>query len=192
MEKTKIMWLAIFAFSIALGIASVLYLAHKIGKHGLLIALAAAVVCILVFDVTNPIVIVIHFTVFLLLGDLVSLVVKAASHKEIFRASSAVAAAFCVIYLVIGWILMHGLWETDYLVGTEKEVGGLRIAQIADSHVGCGFSGHGFGDRLDKIASAGPDILVITGKGPERFITIKNQKIPFNDADAVKAWRDKN
>ena len=34
------------------------------------------------------------------------------------------------------------------------------------------------------------DILVITGKGPERFITIKNQKIPFNDAEAVKEWRD--
>ena len=34
------------------------------------------------------------------------------------------------------------------------------------------------------------DILVITGKGPERFITIKDRKIPFNDAEAVKAWRD--
>ena len=35
------------------------------------------------------------------------------------------------------------------------------------------------------------DILVITGKGPERFITIKDKKIPFNDAEAVKEWRDK-
>ena len=35
------------------------------------------------------------------------------------------------------------------------------------------------------------DILVITGKGPEKFITIKNHKIPFNDAEAVKEWRDK-
>ncbi len=34
------------------------------------------------------------------------------------------------------------------------------------------------------------DILVITGKGPEKFITIKDKKIPFNDAEAVKAWRD--
>ena len=181
MEKTKIMWLAIFAFSIALGIASVLYLAHKIGKHGLLIALAAAVVCILVFDVTNTIVIVIHFTVFLLLGDLVSLVVKAASHKEIFRASSAVAAALCVIYLVIGWILMHGLWETDYLLGTPKEVGSLRIAQIADSHVGCGFSGKGFGDRLDKIAKSEPDVLVITGD----FVDDSTKKQDMIDACAA-------
>ncbi len=33
------------------------------------------------------------------------------------------------------------------------------------------------------------DILVITGKGPEKFITIKGKKIPFNDAEAVKNWR---
>ena len=41
---------------------------------------------------------------------------------------------------------------------------------------------------LDSLKSG--DILVITGKGPERFITIKDKKIPFNDAEAVKAWRD--
>ncbi len=34
------------------------------------------------------------------------------------------------------------------------------------------------------------DILVITGKGPEKFITIKDKKIPFNDTEAVKDWRD--
>ena len=42
---------------------------------------------------------------------------------------------------------------------------------------------------LESLKSG--DILVITGKGPEKFITIKNQKIPFNDAEAVKEWRDK-
>ena len=41
---------------------------------------------------------------------------------------------------------------------------------------------------LESLKSG--DILVITGKGPEKFITIKNQKIPFNDAEAVKNWRD--
>ena len=36
-----------------------------------------------------------------------------------------------------------------------------------------------------KLLNPG-DILVITGKGPEKFITIKDKKIPFNDAEAVK------
>jgi len=30
------------------------------------------------------------------------------------------------------------------------------------------------------------DILAITGKGPEKFILIKDKKIPFNDSEAVK------
>ena len=34
------------------------------------------------------------------------------------------------------------------------------------------------------------DILVITGKGPEKFILIKDKKIPFNDSQTVTAWRD--
>ena len=35
------------------------------------------------------------------------------------------------------------------------------------------------------------DILVLTGKGPEKFILIKDKKIPFNDAEAVNAWNKK-
>ena len=42
---------------------------------------------------------------------------------------------------------------------------------------------------LDNLKKG--DILVITGKGPEKFITIKGKKIPFNDSEAVKNWRDK-
>ena len=33
------------------------------------------------------------------------------------------------------------------------------------------------------------DILVITGKGPEKFIQIKDKKIPFNDTEAVLKWK---
>ena len=36
------------------------------------------------------------------------------------------------------------------------------------------------------------DILVITGKGPEKFITLeKGRKIPYNDSECVKAWCSK-
>ena len=181
MEKTKIMWLAIFAFSIVLGIASILYLAHKIGKHGLLIVLAAAVICVLVLDLTNTIVIVVHFTVFLLVADLVSVIVRAVCHKDIFCAASIVAVAGCVICLVAGWILMHGLWETDYHLGTDKELGRLKIAQIADSHIGCGFSGKGFANRLEKIKATEPDILVITGD----FVDDSTKKQDMIDACAA-------
>lgn len=32
------------------------------------------------------------------------------------------------------------------------------------------------------------DILVVTGKGPEKYILVKGEKIPHNDANAVKEW----
>ena len=48
-------------------------------------------------------------------------------------------------------------------------------------------------DRKEAIATAlsiaGPeDVLVISGKGPEKFLTIKDQKIPYSDAGAVEEW----
>jgi UDP-N-acetylmuramoyl-L-alanyl-D-glutamate--2,6-diaminopimelate ligase len=48
-------------------------------------------------------------------------------------------------------------------------------------------------DRKEAIATAlciaGPkDVLVVSGKGPEKFLTIGEQKIPHNDAEAVEEW----
>ncbi|MCL2010919.1 MAG: UDP-N-acetylmuramoyl-L-alanyl-D-glutamate--2,6-diaminopimelate ligase, partial [Synergistaceae bacterium] len=48
-------------------------------------------------------------------------------------------------------------------------------------------------DRKEAIATAlsiaGPeDVLVVSGKGPEKFLTIKDQKIPYSDAGAVEEW----
>jgi len=48
-------------------------------------------------------------------------------------------------------------------------------------------------DRKEAIATAlsiaGPeDVLVISGKGPEKFLTIKDQKIPYSDAGAIEEW----
>ena len=48
-------------------------------------------------------------------------------------------------------------------------------------------------DRKEAIATAlciaGPeDVIVVSGKGPEKFLTIKDQKIPYSDAGAVEEW----
>jgi UDP-N-acetylmuramoyl-L-alanyl-D-glutamate--2,6-diaminopimelate ligase len=48
-------------------------------------------------------------------------------------------------------------------------------------------------DRKEAISTAlciaGPgDVLVVSGKGPEKFLTIKGRKIPFNDAETVEEW----
>ena len=173
------MWLAIFAFALILALAAALYLARKVELTGIFsfiksriavkllsIAVVVAVSAILyaVFDTTNMVVIHVHLAAFLLMGDLVSLIVRRSSGAKINpQVFSAAALILCVIYLGYGWYLMHGMWETDYDLTTDKNVGTIRIAQIADSHLGCGFDGKGFGDRLAKIQTTQPDILVITG-----------------------------
>ncbi|MCR5672154.1 MAG: metallophosphoesterase [Lachnospiraceae bacterium] len=173
------MWLIIFAVSILAGVACALYIADKIAKTGvfsftdkgalvkILSVLAVVVIALLlcfIFDITNTIVIFMHFAVFMLAGDLVLFIAKKVSGRELPAGrAQLIAIAACFIYLCIGWILMHGLWETDYLIETDKQVGKFRIAQIADTHVGCGFTGKEFGEKLEKVQAADPDILVITG-----------------------------
>ena len=187
------MWLIIFAVSILIGIAPLLYLAGKIRKTGIfskianraaerIASVAAAAVCaaviIIILDVTNAIVIIMHIAVFLLVGDLAALIYGKITGKRAGRFMDAAALSFCAVYLVIGWILMHGMWESSYELGTDKSVGHIRVAHIADSHVGCGFSGKGFGKRLQRIQEAAPDILVITGD----FVDDSTSKADMTDA----------
>ena len=177
--REKIMWLMIFAVSILAGIIGALYMAKKIEKTGLfsftdrawlvkvlavLTVVVAAVILCAVFDVTNTIIIFMHLAVFMLVGDLVVFVSGKVSGRALPSGKvQIVALTACLIYLCIGWYLMHGLWETDYLIETDKSIGKLRIAQIADTHIGCGFSGKEFGEKLEKVQQADPDVLVITG-----------------------------
>lgn len=177
--KERNMWIAIFGFSILAGIAAALYLAGKVEKTGILsfinsaaIRKVSAVLSVVIvgiilwktLNMTNTIVVVVHVAVFMLLGDLIGLIIRKGFGAGVSpRIVDLCAIGACLVYLIIGWILMHGMWETDYQVSTDKNVGQLRIAQIADSHIGAGFDGKGFAKRLAKIQETDPDILVITG-----------------------------
>jgi predicted MPP superfamily phosphohydrolase len=203
-RKGIVMWLIIFGLSILLGLAGALYLSGKIGKITfftnmenralarilcLLATVAIAGLFCVIFDVTNTIILVMHFAVFLLIGDLAGYIIRKSGSAS-FRQGiiDAIVLFLCVIYLCIGWVLMHGLWETDYSLATDKGVGNLRIAHIADSHVGTGFSGKGFKERLDKIQATDPDILVITGD----FVDDATQKQDMLDAcEALKNFKTK-
>ena len=76
-----------------------------------------------------------------------------------------IVLCFEICYFTTGWFLAHHVWEKDYTVTTTKDLGmeKLRIAQIADSHIGSTFDGEGFAEHLGKIQAANPDVLFITG-----------------------------
>ncbi len=200
----KIMWLLIFGVSILVAVLGAVYLAGKIGKAGifsnienhtllrilcLLSVVVVAVIIVLVFDVTNMIVIIMHVAAFLLIGDLAGYIIRKAGSASVKQTYvDIVALALCLIYLIVGWVLMHGMWESYYSLTTDKAAGKIRIAHIADSHVGTGFSGKGFGERLDKIQATNPDILVITGD----FVDDSTQKQDMLDAcEALSHFKTK-
>ncbi len=203
-RKGMIMWIMIFGISILAGVAGALYLAGKVGKIAplanmnsralariisLLVIVAISALLIVIFDTTNTIVIIMHVAAFLLIGDLAGYIIRKAGSSSVKQGLvDIVALIFCLIYLAVGWYLMHGLWQTDYTLETDKDIDTLRIAHIADSHVGTGFSGKGFGKRLEKIQATEPDILVITGD----FVDDSTQKQDMIDAcDALKNFKAK-
>ena len=78
---------------------------------------------------------------------------------------AAVPLVLCAAYFAFGWYQCHNVWETRYQLTTEKPLAGgaLRIAHIADIHLGTIFSGAQFAAHLARIQQAHPDMLVITG-----------------------------
>ncbi len=77
--------------------------------------------------------------------------------------AGACALGITAAYLACGWLFAHHVSRTAYTLATEKDVGSLRIVQIADSHVGNTFSGEGFLKHVQAIQSEHPDVVVITG-----------------------------
>ncbi len=73
------------------------------------------------------------------------------------------AIGLTVTVLVWGWVLAHHVVETNYHFTTQKDLPELRIAQIADAHLGVTLDGNDFAAELARIQAAKPDLLVITG-----------------------------
>ncbi len=112
----------------------------------------------------NTMVILIHFLIIWFLCDLAGMLIQKKRKKEwehYYVGGAAIGIA--VLYLAAGWYLANHVWGTVYELKTEKETGNIRIAQIADSHVGTTFDGAGFAKWLGEIEKENPDVLVVTG-----------------------------
>ena len=142
-------------------------------------------------SVVNAIIIFLHATAFFLIFDLAAAVAsriwgKAASERtgrsgrpdepdkpdepgrlkgwlERFdRLKGWLAIGVTVIYLAIGYYQDVHVWQTDYSLQTDKDLH-LRIALIADSHIGTTFDGDGFAAHMKTIEAQKPDLLVVAG-----------------------------
>ena len=112
----------------------------------------------------NAVIVFLHVVAFFLLFGLLLRVAGRRREKEArINWQGWLALGFSVVYLAVGYVLCCHVWQKDYALQTEKELGTLKIALIADSHLGTTFDGEGFARHLKTIEAQSPDLLVIAG-----------------------------
>ena len=128
------------------------------------VVLLAAVILTLLLDTVNTAVVLLHLIFFLLVSSLVGrLIIRLHSGAARFHLSGAIALVITAAYLAAGAVSAYNVQRTAYSVSTHKEVGSLRVAMFADSHVGTTFGGKGFAKRMEELRSQQPDIVLIVG-----------------------------
>ena len=175
------MWLAIFGAVLAVSAGGAVYLIcgshrfsliRKLGeKHKLLSWIAAAAIpavicgswCIV--NIWSVAIVMIHLFIFWMLCDLVVKIVRMISGKKFEKNwAGAAAIAITAVYLAFGWYFAHHIDITNYQLSSDKIKGqGVRIALIADSHLGITLDGEKFAEQMKRIDECKPDIVVVAG-----------------------------
>ena len=155
----------------------VIFLASRIHKFPIIkniknkflswvISLIPILLILLFFNYVSSLVIIIHLIIFFFLSSIITKIIKKISKKEIsYYVTGIMAISITLIYLCIGAYLDYHVFETNYKIETNKELGqdNFKIIQISDSHVGATFDGDGFYKHMEKISKIDCDILVVTG-----------------------------
>lgn len=126
----------------------------------------AALGCFAFINVTTLVVVVLHLILIWLLCDLTAWIIKKFRKKPFRRNwSGAAALLLTALYLGAGWFFAHHIYQTDYTFSTDKDIGrqSLRIAAIADSHLGITLDGAEFAAQIERIQRTKPDLVVIVG-----------------------------
>ena len=152
----------------------------------------AVIVVFGVFETVNTVIVVLHLALFWLFADIVTAIAgrvikrgkntgtdpetdagtapeagSATAEGKPFKVywKGLIVILVCAVYLGFGWYNAHHVDRTAYELSTEKSLPGgkLRIAQIADSHIGTTFDGEGFASYMQTIQKDNPDIVVVTG-----------------------------
>ena len=175
---------AIFYFYLITRVRRFSFLRRLAEKHralSWLIAIAAVASLFLLWSVNlYAVVIAVLYTALIwLLCDLAAWIVRRIRKTEPKRYwAGAAAVALSAILLISGWIAAHRVRRTHYEVQTDRIEAPLRIALIADSHLGVTLDGAAFAKELRRIEAEQPDLLVIAGD----FVDDDSEK-----ADLVRA-----
>ena len=173
------MWLILFSIALLLALAGLGYLLVCFHRFSFLVKLGAsrpllswlcALLCVAALglfarvNVPTLVVVLLHLPIaFLLCGALALLFEKLTGRAVPYDLRGACALLLTAVYLTAGWFNAHRVSETDYALRTHKAVEPLRLALIADSHLGVTLDGEGFARELERIQNLHPDLVVIAG-----------------------------
>ena len=87
--------------------------------------------------------------------------IKTQKRKIYYAGITAIVVT--IVYMTWGWYQAHNVWQKDYTIHTDKAVGSIKLALIADSHTGTTFDGDGFAEHVKEIQAQEPDAVLIAG-----------------------------
>lgn len=186
------MWAFIFIFMFAAFIAACIYLITRVRKFvwvdklakdrkwlSVLISAAICVVFIVVLSLAmgyiNAIIVTIYMILFWLVCELAfwlagkvknrikSTAEGVKTKKRKIYYAGVTAIIITILYMSWGWYQAHNVWQKDYTIQTDKVVGSIKLALIADSHTGITFDGDGFAEHVKEIQGQNPDAVLIAG-----------------------------
>lgn len=186
------MWAFIFIFMFAAFIAACIYLITRVRKFvwvdklakdrkwlSILISAAICVVFIVVLSLAmgyiNAIIVTIYMILFWLVCEFAFWLVGKVKNRTKLAAdgvkpkkrkiyyAGVTAIIVTIVYMSWGWYQAHNVWQKDYTIQTDKVVGSIKLALIADSHTGTTFDGDGFAEHVKEIQAQNPDAVLIVG-----------------------------
>lgn len=175
------MWIVIMWAFIALVAASFFYIGIRVPLFfdfansedwtgfrqfslGLLITVGVAGMIAFCIDYINALVCVMYVAMIWAFSDFVFwLIQKLGNITFEHYYAGYTALIVSIAALSFGWYSVHRVWQTDYILTTEKDIPNLKIAMFADSHVGTTFNAEGFAFHLQKIQEQNPDIAFVVG-----------------------------
>ena len=172
------MWFLFLAFMFIGGTAAIIYLVTRFHgfsfikgiRNRFLSWLAAAIPVLLVlsiifYDMYSMIVVALHMALFFILSDIASAIYRKKTGKERGKRYWAGVVALCLTAVAMAWAFFNAyhVSRTYYEFNTVKKCGNIRVALVADSHLGVTLDGKRFGEQMERIDGEGADLLIIDG-----------------------------
>ena len=179
-KETGIMWLIILIAVLAAVLGGVVYMTVSVARFSVIQTAAGekkwlryviSFLCIaivfaisaLAMSIVNAMIIFLNVMMFFMAYGGAFRIIRRLSGRELpFDRQGLLAILTTVVYLAVGYYLLHHVWQKDYDLKTSKPVS-LKIAMFADSHIGTTFDGESFAEQMKTIEAQSPDIVLLPG-----------------------------